>query len=283
LADAAKLYAKAIRTQTELCSRQNGSLAKRSLATTHNNLGLLLAETKAVAEAQASYVAAIDLLKPGPDGTVDAQDQLLLASVLSNLSGLLCDSDPERAVKYAAEALANQTDALQNDRRKPKLATKVIVTLNTLGAAQTKNGDFRAAVVTLNRAIDISQQLLAQWPDQSSYKRDLVISLNHLGLAHSRLGELVEARVAFEQALEHQRPLAIQFPSDAVTHSMLGGVLNNLGFLHRQLGDTQAAVTAYSEAAEEQSIATQLAPEVDRYRTYLEKHQHNLASLGESS
>ena len=293
LEEAARLYAKAIHTQKDLCgtdqnvSPQNSSGFVRKLATTQNNLGLLLADTGASKEAEASYLAAIELLSTKNDSTSQpdprSDDQMLLASVLANLSGLLCDSDPKRAVRYAADALANQTAVLESDRRNPKLATEVIVTLNTLGAAQTKNKECPAAVATLERAIEISEQMLLQWPDHASYQRDLVVSLNQLGLTQSRLGDLPKARSAFQRALQYQRPLTTQFSSDAETHSMLGSILNNLGFLHRQLGDDDLAANAYSEAAEQQKIATKLAPQVDRYRHYLEKHRHNLAVLGDSS
>ena len=294
LEEAASFFAKAIKTQKELCrfdqhgGRSNGEPAQvmkavQKLATTQNNLGLLLADTGANAEAEASYLAAIELLSIQDDssGELDPKSdkQMLLASVLTNLSGLLSESDPKRAVEFAAEALANQTSVLESDRRNPKLATKVIVTLNTLGAAQTKNREYAAAVATLSRAIEISEQMLTRWPDHASYQRDLVVSLNQLGLTQSRLGELTEARSSFQRALSHQRPLVTQFPSDAETHSMLGSVLNNLGFLHGQLGDGGLAATAYAEAAVQQTIATELAPEVDRYRSYLRKASSTISQL----
>ena len=203
--------------------------------------------------------------------------------MLSNLSGLLSKEDPQRAVQYAVEALANQTEALENDRNNAKLATKVVVTLNTLGSAQSQNSQNDAAINTFCRAIEISDQLLDRWPQQPTYQRDLVISLNHLGLALSRSGDLQEAGKAFERALQNQRQLVNQYGSDAETHSMLGGVLNNIGFLHKQLGDGNAAAVAYDEAVQQQSIAAEIAPEVDRYRDYLRKHEYNLAELEESS
>ena len=61
---------------------------------------------------------------------------------------------------------------------------------------------------------------------------------------------------------------------------MTGNVLNNLGFIHQQLQRPDAAADSYREAVRFQSRATELAPEVDKYRVFLSKHRHNLAEFG---
>ncbi|MEZ6152609.1 MAG: tetratricopeptide repeat protein [Pirellulaceae bacterium] len=170
-------------------------------------------------------------------------------------------------------------DSLEAQPSNAKLATQTIVTLNTLGAAQSAASQNTSAVDTFRRAIEIGRQLLARWPDQPTYRRDLVLSYNHLGLSLSKTHELAAAQTAFDQALVIGRPLATRFADDAETQSMLGGVLNNLGFLCQQLGDPQAASDAYQEAVEHQSTAVRLAPEVKRYRQYLKKHQENYETV----
>jgi serine/threonine protein kinase/tetratricopeptide (TPR) repeat protein len=279
LEDAARYFARAINTQEELLARAPSNLVRGHLATTLNNLGLLLSESGAASEAEERYLRAIGLLTPSSEQQSRSADRQQLASVQGNLSGLLSDRDPRRAIEYARDALSNQTEALQQDPGNAKLATQVIVTLNTLGKSQLQNDQSTAASETFARAIEIGKQLLVRWPDQPTYRRDLVISWNHLGLALSKAGQLPRARAAFEQALQHQRPLAAQYSADAETHSMLGGVLNNLGFLLQQLGDPGAAADAFAEAVKHQTAAAELAPEVNRYRDYLKKHQHNLAEV----
>ncbi len=283
LEDAARYFARASQTQEELLARESNQVVRGHLATTRNNLGLLLSESGAAAAAEDQYLRAIELLTPETVEEGKSSDHQQLASVLGNLSGLLSDREPRRAIEYAREALSNQTGALQLDPGNAKLATQVVVTLNTLGKSQLQNDQSKSAIDTFGRAIEIGDQLLARWPDQPTYRRDLVISWNHLGLSLSKTGQLAEARSAFEQALEHQRPLAAEYSSDAETHSMLGGVLNNLGFLHQQLGNPRAAADAFAEAVEQQTVAVELAPEVNRYRDYLRKHRHNLAEVKEAT
>ncbi len=283
LEDAARIFTRAIVTQESVVQRcvegDEKQAANLGLATTLNNLGLLLTQTDALNEAEQTYQQAIVLLTEEGRQPDIAMQQRQLAAVRTNLSGLITNTSPQRAVETALQALAWQLDALESDRGNAKLATQTIVTLNTLGAAQSAAGQNTAAIETFHRAIEIGKQLLARWPDQPTYRRDLVLCFNHLGLSFSKSGELTEACAAFDEALAQGRPLAALFASDAETQSMLGGVLNNLGFLRQQLGDQQKAADAYYEAIEHQTAAVELAPEVKRYREYLKKHQENYDNL----
>lgn len=291
LEEAARYFADAINSQDRLWKQLHqasspataeGHEVTLRLATSLNNLGLLLADSGAVEEAETHYLRAIELLQPvdAPTGLPAHQDQL--ASVQANLSGLLSKRSPERAVRYARAALAIQTAALDTDRGNAKRVTQAIVTLNALGAAQMENRQHSAAIDTFERAVDMGLQLQQRWPDQPTYCRDLVIRFNHLGLALSKSGRLPEAQAAFQQAYAQGSTLSEVFVEDAETQSMLGGVVNNLGFLHQQLGDYSAARDAYDEAVRVQSQAVQYAPEVARYREYLQKHKQNLRRVKET-
>ncbi|WP_372722716.1 protein kinase [Novipirellula sp.] len=246
----------------------------RELATTLNNLGLLLEEAEKTQEANTVYRRAIKLLE------TSANEAGLLASIQSNLAGLLSKRSPEQAIQFAQKALAQQTKSLAQNQGDAKLATQVVLTLNSLGTSHAQRSQHAEAIQSFEEAIEIAQQLQTRWPDSPAYSRDLVISLNHLGLSLAALGKRHEAKNAFEKALPHQRSLAALYPDDAEVQSMLGGVLNNLGFLQQQLGNGRVARQYFIEAAEHQSRAVQLAPEVPRYQAYLAKHQHNSLTLG---
>ncbi|MCA9140754.1 MAG: tetratricopeptide repeat protein, partial [Planctomycetales bacterium] len=279
LEQAATYFARAVKTQEKLANAYPTTTYRAQLSTTLNNLGLLLSSSGATAEAEATYRRSVDLLKT-PEGMLpDPVQQQQLAAVLSNLSALLAKDQPTRAIECAREALANQTVSLEKNRGNAKLATQVITTLQTLGMAQSANGDLQAAIESFEKSVDVGRQLLARWPEQPQYRRDHVISQNHLGLALSKTGQLESALAAFEDALGYQRSLAKDYPNDAETQSMLGGVLNNLGFLYQTLGRRNAAMESYDEAVKCQSQAATLAPQVARYQSYLEKHRYNLGQL----
>ena len=289
LEEAASYFAKAITMQKSLDSQD----AKVALATSLNNLGLLLAQSGALEQSEDTYLEAIGLLSQlqqlagKPSTRQDEANDMesistinrQLATVQTNLSGLLTQESPDRAAEYARQALSSQINALDQDRGNVELAMQTLVTLNTLGVAQSAAGRSELAIETFDKAIEIGRQLLARWPDHPAYRRDLVLSYNHLGLTLTKCGKLVAARRALDEALALGEPLAETFTDDAETRSMLGGIYNNVGFLYQQLGDRTAAAKNYSEAIRHQSIAVKLAPQVKRYQGYLKKHQENFNTV----
>ncbi len=252
------------------------------LATTLNNLGLLLSQSNAVHRAESSYLQALKLLSsisieeaPSPDS------QQLVATLRTNLSSLLTQSNPQRAVELARQAVSDRAQQLEVEPSNAQLASQTITSLNALGVAQVANGQLAGSIDTFTQAIDMARQLLQRAPDHTLYRRDLVLSLNHLGMSYCRLGRLAEARHDFDQARSLQERLTTDFPNDAEMQSVLGGVLNNLGFLQLQLGDRSAAIASYLAAVEAQRAAVKLAPKVERYADYLAKHLANIQQLEE--
>ncbi len=269
---ASKWFNQAIPIQKRLHDDGDAN-ASRELAKTLNNVGGMLAGTENIEAAKAAYTQAIDLLER-QDAMAD-----LRCTIQSNLAGVLAKREPALAAELASQSLAHQLTRLEADASDPKLATQVVVTLNSLANAQTQSGLHQKAVTTLRQAVEIGQQLHTRWPNQASYHRDLVISLNHLGMALSELGRLKQADVVLGQAVQHARQLNNTFADNAEVQSMLGGVLNNRGFLKRQVGDADAARRHYKEAADHQQIAVELAPQNVRYAELLNKHRYNLKQL----
>lgn len=293
LEEAARYFVRAMTLQQKLVNQGPAFPQRREaevlLATTMNNMGLLLMRTDAKAEAESYFAKAIERLQPLTIELVSNTDKLSesnageiakkLSAVQSNLAGLLTESDPERAIRYASQALESQLSFLQAEPGDAEIAGQTMVTLNTLGAAQFAMGRNAKAIETFEQAIEMGNQVVLRWPSHPNYRRDLSLSFNHLGLVRSKMKSLGKARAAFEKALEVGQPLATQFPEDAETQSMLGGVWNNYGFLQQQLGDAGAAAEAYSHAIRLQSVAVSVAPEVVRYNEYLRKHRANHQSV----
>jgi tetratricopeptide (TPR) repeat protein len=275
LQESASYFAMAIRTQERLLSEDVADDVELSLATTLNNLAMLLGQSGATDEAESAYLRALKILESG-ETTLSAESwQSRLASLNANLSGLLTKRDPSRAIRFAQAALNIQTQTLHANRDNAVLSAQIVSTLNTLGAAQSANGQTDSAIVSFERSVEVGEQLLLRWPDQPTYRRDYVISLNHLGLAMSKSGRSDDARRAFERASSEGRPLATEYSDDAQTQSMLGSIMNNLGFLYQQAGENAAAHRAYDEAIKLQSLAVKLAPQVELYRKHLQKCDHN--------
>lgn len=269
-------FTQAIRNQKQM--HQDGDAdATVELVKSLNNLGGMLSGTENTDAAKEAYEQAIGLL----NGKTDQAD--LRSTIQSNLAGALAEKEPIAASELARESLAHQLKHLESNSNDPKLATQVVVTLNTLAKAQCESLDHPAAVQTLRQAVEIGRQLHMQWPEQLTYRRDLVVSLNALGMSLSALGRFEQANGSLQQAARHGRYLNKTTNDNAEVRSMLAGVLNNLGFLQQQLGDKSAARQSYHEAVQHQEMATNLAPQVARYRKLLQTHRINLDRLGGNS
>lgn len=273
-------YRSAIARQEDLVRERPGDAdAKAGLALSLNNLGLLLSKTGNLDDAEDAYQRSIELSESIADAKRTGEVTRQLASTYQNLSGLLADRDPGRAVEYARTALRNQTDELNAQPGDPKTASRVALTLNSLGAAQVVAGDVDSAIHSYRQAIDLQSQLIERWPNQLNYQRDIAVTHNNYGLALAAHQRYEEAREAFDQSLAHQIPLAELFVNDADLQSTLGGVYNNRGFAQEKLGEVDGAIESYRMAVKHQTRAYQSTPEVPQYREYLSKHYFNYAKL----
>ncbi|MEO1526371.1 MAG: serine/threonine-protein kinase [Planctomycetota bacterium] len=250
------------------------AIAQQNLAAALSNLGLLLTDCGAVDKAETVFQRAIELAESG-----NATEEQL-ATYHSNLSGLFATIDAARSAEHAQRALDIQLRALDSNADDIGLTTKVMVSLNHLGKSLAKRGEHAAAVKTFDRAIAIGQPLHLRWPNQPNLRRDLVISLNQRGLSLSAERDQKNAATSFRKALAIQTALAETYSDNAEVLSMTANVLNNLGFVQRQLGEDNEAQNSFAEAVRYQTTATQLAPQVARYRAFLAKHRQNLTEFG---
>ncbi|QDS94694.1 Serine/threonine-protein kinase PknB [Roseimaritima multifibrata] len=284
---AAEWFAKAIATQERLGNDVE-------LAKTLNNLGGMLSGAGRAEQSQQAYERALGLLDCSRRGQQSQlhegthrvghyEERALESTIQSNLAGLLAKRDPNQAGTLARQSLQYQLGLLEEAPSDPKLATQVMLTLNTLADTQTQTGNHADSAESLRQAVEIGRQLHTRWPDQPIYRRDLVISLNHLGLSLSASGDLKQAQTVLQQAVQHGRALLDVYCENAEVQNMLGGILNNLAFLTDRIGDRHEAAVLYEDAIAHQRRAIELAPKSIKYKTSLKTQQINLKQLrGES-
>ena len=71
---------------------------------------------------------------------------------------------------------------------------------------------YREARTALEKAVAISEQLIAQAPDKRQYRDELADSYNNLSIALKHLGLRQEALKALDKARHHTVELASKFP-----------------------------------------------------------------------
>ena len=267
---AARHYARAIKHQRELLLSLNTDQTRIALASTLNNLGVLLGRCDASDQALSSYQEALDTIQG-----LSSSD-LQRAKIQRNLSGMVAKTSPSRAVELVREALAIQTEALKSKPSDSRLAAEIVGTLDKLGLAQMQCLRFENARVSFEEGIRIAEQLLDRCPDDAKTLRALLASWNHLGLSSVRRQDFASAVKEFESSKRFGFRLKQLFPTHAETQSTLANVCNNLGAALQRTGNHFEATEAFRLAVKHQSRAVRLSPGNAEFQRLLQNQQQNL-------
>lgn len=270
-------FAEAIRRQQKLVAKSPGQDEYLGdLARTYSNFGLLHSTIGNAAEAAATLNQAVMLHKE-----LLARQQnnpewhRSLAATFNNLASLDLGSRPERAVENYRAALEHESTAAALCPTNLSYRSQSALTLNNLGALQSRTGKFAEAVATYQQAINIQKELVRTAPAQKSYQHDLAVSYGNHGTALHRLRRLEEAEQSFRTATELHKPLVADDPDDLGIRGSLGAAWNNLGMVLEDLQRTDEAAEAFRQAIVHQQFAHQHAPDVPQYRDFLNKHYFN--------
>lgn len=280
---------KAVELQEELTvsDSENTNLAAE-LAQSRNNLALLLAAKKepdaakaneADKEAERLLVAArselLHLIEEAPE---QLKYQELLAATYNNLCSILGQRDPAAAAHLYELSLAAQQKVLDASPNQLPPRRRMAVTYSNLGKARTDAGQLDQAKEAYGNAITIQRQLIAVAPLYRPYISDLSVSLNNLGRALAKQKLQNEAEACFQEAIDWQLRLLQQTPDDASVAHELGGIYNNLAESLQGSSNVHAVDAAFESAIAYQRQARQLAPKVNRYRDFLDKHLVNYSA-----
>jgi len=128
-------------------------------------------------------------------------------------------------------------------------------------------------------ALDIFQPLLAEFPNNPDYQRQLAATYNHLGNFHRDAQRPAEAVADFRESLTRYEPLAERFPLVPNYRSELGGTLNNLAMVRLNQGELAEAQQFLERAVGQQRAALQVNPRNPVYREFLSNHYAVLADV----
>src|SRR5262249_2461656 len=138
------------------------------------------------------------------------------------------------------EALASRRAALAirqklADRNPdaPALRRGIAQSLNNIGDLQIDSGDSSGAIVTFERARELSEELLARYPGVGEYISGLGFSLSGLGGAHRRAGRAAEAATLLRRSIALWEGLPGQSSEahgeTARNHALLAGLASEPG------------------------------------------------------
>ena len=270
--EATALFLRAMERQRAL-STDSELDVRLALATTENNLGLLLAEMDSPREASKFFQQAIDRLNEvEPDGNRMAFAQL-------NLANTLVSQWPDQAVQSAERSIQILSRQLEQQPNNVKLSMDKSRALAILGSARSEQGKKRESVEAFEQAVSVVRRLSPLWPDDPSLQQQLAINYSYLGLAYAASGDTRQASLTLERAYEVQDRIVRSSPEDHKAQDILASILSQTGELDRSLGDRDSARQAFEKSIHFQKTALAIAPSAQRYRERLKYYEAQLDSL----
>jgi tetratricopeptide (TPR) repeat protein len=173
---------------------------------------------------------------------------------------------------YYQEFAGEQADDELSRFRTAKAAHRV-------GTIEYRLGRKAEAAAAFRQALQIREQLAADFPGVPSYRQDLAKSHNNLGNLLAGLGKRPEAEQQYLLALALQEKLAADFPAVPAYGQELAASHHNLGLLLVGQGKRPEAEQQYRKAlALYEKLATDF-PAVPLYRQRLASSHTNLGAL----
>jgi serine/threonine protein kinase/tetratricopeptide (TPR) repeat protein len=254
---------------------------RQDLATSHNNLGLMLQALGQWPAAEQAYRCELEILEslaadfPGvPEYRHDLAGGHTTLGRLLNILGQRREA--EQAYRRALEI---QEVLVADFQTVPQYRQGLAESHNNLGILLADLGQRPGAEQAHRRALDIREKLAADFPDVPEYRRDLAASHTSQGLLWTHLGQGPAAEQAHRRALDIYEKLAAGFPKVPDYRRDLADSHNNLGMLLASSGQRPAAEQAYRRALEIQEKLTADFPDMPRYRKGMAGIHNNLGRL----
>jgi serine/threonine-protein kinase len=254
---------------------------RQDLATSHNNLGMLLASLGKGPEAEAEYRQALALQEQlAADFPTVPEYRQELAGSHNNLGVLLRDlmKRPEAEAEYR-RALALQEQLAADFPSVPAYRQDLAMSHTNLGSLLKGLGKRPEAEAEYRRALALQEQLAADFPSVPAYRRELAASHNNLGGLLADLGKRSEAEAAFRRALALFAQLTADFSTVPEYHQHLASSHNNLGLLLKALGRRPEAEAEYRRAVALYEQLGAAFPTVPAYRHELARSHTSLGLL----
>lgn len=232
LVESRREYEEAIALESELWNDGYEAVLPE-LATSHNNVGLLLSSMNNSPAAMEHFKQAVRVLE-GSRG-----NELLTASIQANMVALLVESAPKEVDEVANQALHVLEAELVKFPTDSSLVIKVTNTLIAKGLAHCKNQEYQQGIGFFSKCHNVLNQSLELMPNDRRLEQQLFITLNHLGVAYCQMKDLSNGSFYLELAAQRLRDVLKTFRDDPGALKQLSQVLHNLANCYQQTGDSE--------------------------------------------
>lgn len=233
-AGALKSYQKAGEILEDVLRRAPGKDSKMELATIYDRLATVNAgPDRGFTYAQRSVEIRRELAAEAPN---DPKSHASLGSGLWVLAQQYVQKgDIPKALEIRL-AMAREMELAAEGLKTARSRRNVALAYKSVGATESKLGNFQSALQYLRRAVAIDEQLVKEYPDDVLHRMDLSFGLSDTGYTLRRMGKLEEALQYYRRVLPIRREMAEADPKDhraqrahSTTWARIGGILGDLG------------------------------------------------------
>ena len=122
--------------------------------------------------------------------------------------------------------------------------------LSRLSSARLDTGSLREAQELAEQALEITETLAEQYPDELLFQSDLTVALGHSARMASNNGDAKLARQRYDRRLALAREVFAKNPRDIVSGVNLLHAINGAGFIRMGDEDPNESMGLYEEGAE---------------------------------
>jgi tetratricopeptide (TPR) repeat protein len=123
----------------------------------------------------------------------------------------------------------------------------MVLLCRRIGDYATMTGDLDTALTHFVEQKSLAEELVLNYPDDSSYKYERAIACQRLGSTHKALGNLPKALTFFENASSMTKELNESYPENVEFKNVLAISYSKLGSTHTALGNLPQALTFFEE------------------------------------
>ena len=244
---------------------------EKDVATTQNDLGLILSNVHRLTEAESAYRISLEIRQRLAQSEPEVYQESV-AVTQNNIALLLYNMRrlPEAEIACRASLEIRQSLAQSN----PQIYEKDVAASQTnLGLILSDLRRFPEAEIAYRTSLEIRQRLAQSEPEV--YQSDVAMTKTSLGLLLRDLRRLTEAEALYRDALQiHQRLAQKKLEAHEHYHAI---IQNNLGALLRDLRRLDEAEIMYREALQIHQRLAKIKPDI--YESYVAGTQTNLGSL----
>jgi serine/threonine-protein kinase len=269
-------------TIRERLAEANPSVSKfqSDLASCHNEIGLLLSDTKP-ANALKSYNAALLIRTKLADANRSVSEfQRDLAASHHDIGRLLnATGKGADALNSHEAALAIRTKLADANPSVSEFQSDLATSHNKIGMLLRDTGKAADALKSSQAALAIRTKLAGANPSVGEFQRALASSHNNIGALLSDTGKPADALKSYQAALAIQAKLADTSPSVSAFQNDLAGSHNNIGILLRETGKPADALKSHQAALAIQTKLVDSNPSVNAFQNGLAGSHHEIGLL----